>query len=128
MRPLERMFIDLAYDKNSSQLAEKLTFCNDEYTLTRKDIVEFKRMGILKLVDETTLPDEIPCQVIMHVESATHAKYIFFNPEMELPAACHEEPFLNRSIIEWNNVHGGFWLEVIMPFSKSNMTISISSD
>ena len=122
------MFIDLAYDKSSSQLAGKLTFYNEEYTLTRKDIVEFKRIWDLKLVDETVLPDEIPCQVIMHVENATHGKYIFFNQEMTLPAECYEEPLLNKQIIERNRIHGGFRLEVMIPFSKNNMNVSISSD
>ena len=100
------MYINLTYDAEASKITGKPTFFCEEYPLSYKDIIEFKRMGVLKLVEETTLPNEIACQVIMHIENSTHIKYMFFNNEFTLPAECFEEPLLNRSLLDRNTAHG----------------------
>ena len=122
------MFIDLTYDKDASKLVGKPTFFCEEYPLSYKDIIHFKHMGVLKLVEETTLPNEIPCQVIMNIENATHMKYMFFNPDFPLPTECYDEPLLNRNLLERSSTHGGFWLEVMLHMEKQYMKLNIDTE
>lgn len=122
------MYIDLQYDKEASKLSEKPTFFCEEYPFSYRDIIEYKKMGVLKLVEETTLPDEIPCQVIAYIENLKEIKYIFFNPNYTLPSECYEEPLLNRNLLERTETHGWFWIEVTIPMSKQVMKLHIENE
>lgn len=122
------MYLDLYYDAEASKLTEKPTFFCEEYPFSYKDIIEFKRMWVLKLVEETTLPDEILCQVIMHIENNRQMKYMFFNNEFSLPAECYDEPLLNRNLLDWSAAHGWFRLEVLVPMDKFVMKMAIDTE
>ncbi len=119
------MYIDILYDKDASKLAGTPIFACEEFIITRKIIIDFKRLGGLRLVDETTLPDEIACQAIVQFATPTTLKCVFFNPEFTIPPECYEEPLLNKQLIEWSAQHGGFRLEVVIPVNNHYIKLSI---
>lgn len=61
---------------------------------------------MLRFVEPDTLPESIPCQVLILASGPKRAKISFFNPVLKLPEEVYEERFLNRDIIAWSEQNG----------------------
>lgn len=114
------------FDPEASTIAGSLTFFCDRYELSREDIERLKEKKLLRFVVWDGLPDTIPCQVIIRCESPRSARVILFNPSFTLPSECHEDPLLNRGLIEWSRSNGGFWIEFTTPLDDDAVRMDFS--
>lgn len=120
------MYIAAQYDGHSSRLSEKLTFYAEKYELKREDITELKKKKLIKLVQEETLPENITCQALIYSEGFQKVKIILFNQTFILPVECHEDPILNKNLIDWSEKNGGFWIEFIVPLNDESINLDFT--
>ncbi|MDD5376824.1 MAG: hypothetical protein PHH16_01775 [Candidatus Gracilibacteria bacterium] len=120
------MHLSTLFDPEASELAGQLTFYCERFELSREDIEELKDKKLIRLVETESLPEIIPCQVLVQCETVTRAKITFFNPNFQLPEAVYDDPFLNRDLIEASERHGGFWLEIVVPLKDSGIGLDFS--
>lgn len=99
------MHLNATLDQESSRIANKVIF-SCETDLTHQDIAELKEKKLISYVEESTLPENIPCQVLIFIEQPTKARIIFFNNEFVLPKEAEDEPFLNKMLLERCLDHG----------------------
>ncbi len=122
------MYIKAYYDHEATILSEKLTFFCDEFIMTPADIWILKKHKVIHLVKEDDLPAEIPCQVLLQMES-TNMKVLnmkLMNPSFAMPLACFDEPFLNRDLLMRHADHWGFWMECSIPLHNTYFHIDLS--
>lgn len=120
------MHLTTLFDHSASELAGHLTFYSERFELSREDIGELKSKKLVRLIETDALPETIPCQVLVQCESAFRAKITFFNPGFVLPQAVHDDPLMNRDLIEASERHGGFWLELSVPLKDSGIGFDFS--
>lgn len=99
------MQLKATLDQESSRIANKVIF-SCEIDLTHKDIIDLKEKKLISYVEESTLPESIPCQVLIFIEQPTKAKVMFFNNDFILPKEAEDEPFLNKMLLERCLDHG----------------------
>ena len=100
------MHITAQYSAKASQIAERMTFCCDDFELLREDVAEMKEKKLLKFVSAESLPQKIPCHVLMHCHDIRFMHTVFFNPHFPLPPEAYEEPLLNKDLLDWSRRHG----------------------
>jgi hypothetical protein len=93
------MHLNAKLDQESSRIANKVIF-SCETDLTHQDIIDLKERKLISYVEESTLPESIPCQVLIFIEPPTKAKVVFFNNDFVLPKEAEDEPFLNKMLLE----------------------------
>lgn len=120
------MHLSASFDPEASAISDKLTFFCDKFELHREDIADFKKKKLVRLVDADSLPETIPCQVLVQCENATRAKMTFFNPNFLLPQEVYDDPLLNKDLIEASERNGGFWLEIHIPLKDSGIGLNFS--
>ena len=117
--------IPMLYDREASKIALKMTFVSDEFELQPYHIMMFKKEWRLRLVNEDNLPENMLCQVIAQPEKFDVMKYIFFNPDFIIPEECHEEPLLNKNLLDRSAKNGWLWIEVLIPLKNKDFALSI---
>jgi hypothetical protein len=120
------MRLSTLFDPSASELAGHLTFYCERFELHREDMEELKEKKLIRLVETESLPETIPCQVLVQCENVFHAKITFFNPSFVLPETVYNDPLLNRDLIEASERQGGFWLEITVPLKDSGIELDFS--
>jgi hypothetical protein len=93
------MQLNAQFDQESSIISQKIIFTCEDFELRREDITELKKKKYITYVEEKTLPELIPCQVLIFLENMK-ARVIFFNQDFTLPPEAQEESFLNKDLLE----------------------------
>lgn len=119
------MFLNVLYDREASKIAGKMTFSSNEFVLQPHHILQWKNQGRLKLVDEDTFPENVPCQVLVQIEKYDTVKCMFFNPDFKLPAECYKIQFINRNLLERSQTYGGVWIEIVVPLTSKEFQLSM---
>lgn len=126
LAPHYTMFLEVLYDLEASKIAERMIFSADEFVLQPHHILSWRTNGWLKLVDENTFPENVPCQVIVQIEKYNQLKCIFFNMDFVIPEELYEEPLLNRNLLDRHEKNGWLWIEVMIPLKDSEIKLSLS--
>ena len=94
------MQLNATFDVESSKLSDKIIFSCEEIELTHDDIAELKKKKLISYVEESTLPESIPCQILIFLENGNKARVTLFNNDFVLPSMVFDEPFLNKNLID----------------------------
>ncbi|MFA7717529.1 MAG: hypothetical protein WC875_02345 [Candidatus Absconditabacterales bacterium] len=119
------MQLNAQFDQESSIISQKIIFTCEDFELRREDITELKKKKYITYVEEKTLPELIPCQVLIFLENMK-ARVIFFNQDFTLPPEAQEESFLNKDLLERWATNGGFRMEFILPLSDKGVKLNLS--
>lgn len=120
------MFLQVLYDLDASKAAEKMMFSCDEFIVEPHHILLWKKEWRLKLVDEDTFPEHVPCQVFVQVERFDRVKCMFFNVDYKLSPECYEEPLLNKNLLERSSKYGGLRIEMSIPLKNKAFQLSLT--
>ena len=120
------MLLNAHFDQESSLISQKVIFTCEDFELTREDIAELKKKKYISYVEEKTLPEVLPCQVLIFLENASKARVVFFNQDFVLPSEAQEEKFLNKDLLERCATNGWFWIEFMLPLSDKGLKMNLS--
>jgi hypothetical protein len=110
------MQINAQFDQESSTISQKIIFTCEDFELTHEDIADLKKKKYISYVEEKTLPERIPCQVLIFLENMK-ARVVFFNQDFVLPPEVLKESFFNKDLIDRCATNGGFRIEFMLPLS-----------
>ena len=120
------MYIEAKYDPEWSLMVEKIMFSCKDFELHRQDIEDMKKKKLIKLVQSETLPDPVPCQVVVYFETWNKARIIFFDPEFIMHEEVYAEPFMNKDLIDRSEKNTGFWIECTVPLHNDCINLDFS--
>lgn len=106
------MKLSVRLDKDLTHMSQALIFSCDEYVLTHEDIAYLKEEKYIQFVKWDDLPQEIECKCMVTYQAFNRLKVMLYNDKLPLPFECHDEPFLNKDLLEWAERNDGtFWIE-----------------
>lgn len=123
------MQLNVSLDKDISSTSQALIFSSDSVTITPEDIEFLKEKDLLKLIKGDDLPEQIDCTCLVHYFHYNKAKVMLYNEDLMIPAACYDEPFLNKDLLERAEQHNGsFRLEFFINPCDSFVQMNIGID